>query len=120
MRRMAQAWLLVVVVGSLQPARPGPVRAIHSEVHFIFGFTALFLLLLARNGRQEMWAIAGTCLLGLALELTQHLIYHNAMEWGDVATDLLATLAVSALFRFVLGMRLISCGIRRERGPERQ
>jgi hypothetical protein len=84
-RRIAQAWLLLLVIGSLQPARPGPVHAMHREIHFLaFGGTAFLLLLVTRSRREEMGVVLGGCLLGLSLEYLQHLFYHNVMEWWDV------------------------------------
>jgi len=100
--RVAQAWLLLLVVGSLGPARPGPVvgLGLHREIHWLaFGGAAYLLLLLSRTRRQEMRAIFCTCLLGLSLEYLQHLIYRNVMEWWDVRDDALAILAAYALYR---------------------
>jgi hypothetical protein len=90
-RLIAQAWLLLMIVGSLQPARPGPVVATHRGIHFLaFGGAAFLLMLLSRNLRQEIRVVVGVCLLGLSLEYLQHLIYHNLMEWWDVRDDALA------------------------------
>jgi hypothetical protein len=72
-RRIAQAWLLLLVIGSLQPARPGPVHAMHREIHFLaFGGAAFLLLLVTRNRREEIGVVVGGCLLGLSLEYLQH------------------------------------------------
>ena len=68
-RLIAQAWLLLMIVGSLQPARPGPVVATHRGIHFLaFGGAAFLLLLLSRNLRQEIRVVVAVCLLGLSLE----------------------------------------------------
>lgn len=108
-QRVIQAWILIVAVGSLQPARPGPVRGVHAELHwFLFGVTALLLLLVSRNRRQEISAMVATCLFGLTLELAQHLIYHKAMEWHDVIHDLLAVSVVFALYHCVRRMNRLA------------
>lgn len=105
------AWLLLLIVGSLQPARLGPGMAlhrgnhpgvaVHRGIHWLaFAGTALLLLLLSRNRRQEICSAIGTFLLGLSLEYLQHLIYRKPMEWRDVADDILAVLAAFALYQF--------------------
>jgi peptidoglycan/LPS O-acetylase OafA/YrhL len=104
-RRVAQAWLLLLVVGSLQPSRPGPVHAHHRAVHFAaFGGGAFLLLLLARSRREELRAAIAVCLLGLCLEFLQHVVYGNVMEWWDVRDDTLAVLG--AVFVYYIGARL--------------
>ena len=98
-RYMAQAWILMLVVGSLQPARPGPVVAAHRALHFlVFSVATLLLLLASRTRRQKLQSAGFTLLLGLTLEWLQHLIYHNEMEWHDVRDDALATLLVLLLY----------------------
>jgi hypothetical protein len=105
-RRIAQAWLLLLVIGSLQPARPGPVHAMHREIHFLaFGGAAFLLLLVTRNRREEIGVVAGACLLGLSLEYLQHLFYGNVMEWWDVRDDTIAVLAALVLYRLLAAGR---------------
>jgi hypothetical protein len=107
-RRIAQAWLLLLIVGSLQPSRPGAVLAHHRGLHFLsFGGVALLLLLLARTRYQEIRAVLGVCLLGLSLEYMQHLLYRNPMEWWDVRDDTLAVLAAFALYRLAVICRTV-------------
>jgi hypothetical protein len=97
--RLAQAWILALIAGSLQPARPAPVRGLHSAIHWLaFAGTTSLLLLLCRNRREEIRAVAATCLMGLSLEYLQHVIYRNAMEWRDVRDDTLAVLAALTLY----------------------
>ncbi|MBZ5723983.1 MAG: hypothetical protein LAP87_03215 [Acidobacteriia bacterium] len=99
-RPIAQAWLLLVIAGSLQPVRPRPVAGLHHEIHWLaFAGAALLLLLLSRNRRQEIRSVIALCLLALSLEYLQHLVYRTAMEWRDVRADSLAILAALALYR---------------------
>jgi hypothetical protein len=101
----AGLWITVVVAISLQPLRPphgSGLSRLHRPAHFLlFGFTAFILsrLFAAINWRQlpryiasRPWVIAivSTAALGLAIELLQHLIYHNQMEWWDVRDDAIA------------------------------
>ena len=98
-RLIAQAWVLLLIAGSLQPGRPGPVHTFHRLIHFVaFGGAMLLFLLLARNRRQEILAVAGLCLLGLSIEYAQHRIYGNVMEWWDVRDDTLAVLGALVLY----------------------
>jgi hypothetical protein len=97
--RITQACLLLLIVGSLQPARPGPVLAWHREIHWLaFAGATFLLLLLSRNRRQEIRSAIGAFLLGLSLECLQHFIYRNPMEWWDVRDDSIGTLAAFALY----------------------
>jgi hypothetical protein len=110
-RRIAQIWFLLVVVGSLQPARPVMVVGLHAAglhryTHWLaFAGSAFLLLLLSRNRRQEFQGVVATCLLGLSLEYLQHFTYRNPMEWVDVRDDTAAILAAFALFRLSLACR---------------
>jgi hypothetical protein len=98
--RLAQVWILVLIVGSLQPARPTPVLGLHREIHWLaFAGASFLLLLLSRNRRWEVRNVIATFLLGLSLEYLQHLIYRNAMEWRDVRDDALAIVVAFALYR---------------------
>ncbi len=99
-RWLAQLWTLLLVVGSLQPARPGPVAGLHREIHWLaFAGVAFLLLLIAHTRRQEIRSAFAMCVLGLSLEYLQHLIYRNRMEWRDVRDDTLAIAAAFALYR---------------------
>ena len=99
--RITQVWLLLLIVGSLQPARLGQGVALHRGIHWLaFAGTAFLLLLLSRNRRQEIRSIIAACLLGLSLEYLQHIIYRKPMEWWDVRDDILSILAAFALYHF--------------------
>ena len=97
--RIAQAWILLLIVASLQPARPGPVVGLHREVHWLAFAGAAFLLFhVSRNRIQEVCSALGLFALGLSLEFLQHVIYRGHMEWWDVRDDSLAILAALALY----------------------
>lgn len=101
-RRAALAWILLLVIGSLQPARPAPVRAsaLHREIHWLaFGGTALLLLLVAPSRAFQLQSVIAACALGLSIEYLQHLIYHIDLEWPDVRDDCLAVFVTFALYR---------------------
>jgi hypothetical protein len=67
-RLIAQAWLLLVIVGSLQPARLWHSVAVHRGIHWLaFAGLALLLLLPSWNRRQEIRNVIAACLLGLSL-----------------------------------------------------
>ncbi len=104
--RITQLWFLLLILGSLQPARPGPVHAFHRELHwFVFGVAAFLVFALSRSRRQAIcWAIA-VCALGLSLEFFQHLIYRNLMEWWDVGDNSFAILGAFAAHRFALARK---------------
>jgi len=102
-RVVALVWLLLVIVGSLQPARPSPIRPfyVHELIHWgAFAGASFLLLLLSATRRQEIAAVIATCLLGLAIEYLQHIMYRNAIEWRDVTDDCLAILVSFAVYRF--------------------
>lgn len=117
-RRITQAWLLLLIVGSLQPARPGPVVGLHREIHWLAFAGATFLLLvLSRNRRQEIRSVIAACLLGLSLEYLQHLIYRNPMEWRDVRDDTLAVLVAFVLYRLAGTCRAVFAPRVAQRSP---
>ena len=92
-------WLLLLIAGSLQPARPEPLVAIHRGIHFLAFAAGALLLLLSRNYRQEIRVVIAVFLVGLSLEYLPHLIYHKTMEWYDVRNDALGVLAALAAYR---------------------
>jgi hypothetical protein len=98
--RLTQLWILTLIVGSLQPARPSAVLSTHRGLHYLaFAGTAFLLFLLTRNLYQQIQGAIAAILLGLSLEFLQHLLYHNDMEWHDVRDDSLAVLGAFALYR---------------------
>jgi hypothetical protein len=100
LRIAAKVWLALLIVGSLQPARPGIVAGLHGEIHYVaFAGAALLLLSLSRTRRREILGAFAIFLLGFSLELLQHLVYRSGLEWRDVADDGLAVLLAFALYR---------------------
>jgi TRAP-type uncharacterized transport system fused permease subunit len=100
LRIAACVWLALLIVGSLQPARPGIVKGTHRPIHYVaFAGTALLLFPLSRTRRRETLGALAIFFLGVSLELLQHLIYRSNLEWRDVADDALAILLAFALYR---------------------
>ena len=100
LRIVTRVWLAFMIVGSLQPARPRIVTGAHREIHALaFAGVALLLFSGARTRREEILKAHAVFFLGLSLEVLQHLIYRNAMEWHDVRDGALAILAAFALYR---------------------
>ena len=101
-RLVTVAWLLLMILGSLQPARPPLLgySSFHLGIHWVAFAGAAFLLLLMCSDRvQEVLGVSALCLLGISLEYFQHLIYHIPIEWRDVRNDWLAIFVAFALYR---------------------
>lgn len=95
----AGAWLVLLILGSLQPARPGIVRGNHRLMHYVaFAGAALLLFCLSGTRRREVQGALAIAFLGFCLELLQHLIYRMPMEWRDVSDDSFAVLVAFALY----------------------
>ena len=100
LRTVAWVWIALLIAGSLQPARPGLVKGLHREIHWVgFAVAALLLFSLSRTRRREILGACTILLLGVSLEILQHLIYRNHLEWRDVADDALAIFLAFALYR---------------------
>ena len=100
LRAATWAWIALLVAGSLQPARPGAVKALHREIHWAaIAGAALLLFALSKTRFREILGACTILLLGVSLEVVQHLIYRNHLEWRDVVDDGFATLAAFALYR---------------------
>jgi len=100
LRAAALVWFLLLIAGSLQPARPSLVRTAHREIHYLaFAGGALLLFCLSQSRRQETLAAVATLMLGVCIETLQHIIYGNAMEWRDISDDGLAVLVALVLYR---------------------
>jgi hypothetical protein len=99
-RAAAWMWIVLLVAGSLQPARPGAVKALHREIHWVaFAGAALLLFALSKTRRREILAAWTIILLGVSLEVAQHLIYRNHLEWRDIGDDAVAILAAFVIYR---------------------
>jgi len=100
LRIAAWVWISLLVAGSLQPARPGIVKGLHREIHWVaFAGAAVLLFALSKTRLREMLGAGAIFLLGVSLEVLQHLIYRNPPEWRDMVDDGLAILAAFALYR---------------------
>lgn len=109
MKILTASWVGVLAAVSLQPWRPGAgasLSQVHRPFHFAaFALTALllwrFLVVVDRTfpasriltARAWLSALVATIVLGGVLELMQHAIYRNPMEWWDVRDDALAAIA---------------------------
>jgi hypothetical protein len=101
-RAAAWIWIAVLVAGSLQPARPGAVKMLHREVHWVaFAGAGLLLFALSKTRRREILGACTIFLLGVSLEVAQRSIYRNHLEWRDIADDGVAILAAFALYRLM-------------------
>ena len=109
---IAWLWTAAVVAISLQPLRPhhgSALSRMHRPLHFLlFGITALILWRLFVSvdwpripklfaARPWLVALLSTAALGTAIELLQHLIYRDRMEWWDVRDDSLAAIGAVLL-----------------------
>ena len=103
LRRTTQAWLLVLVLASLQPKRPPSLVGFHREIHWLGFAVAAFLLFLAACKLGHAIQRAGALfLLGFSLEWIQHLSYHRAFEWLDVTDDACAILLAFGVYWLVI------------------
>jgi len=104
--RLAAFWFLLLIVGSLQPARPHAIAGLHRGIHLLaFGVGAFLLFSLSRTWRQQALSALATCSLGLLLEYLQHMIYRNPMEWWDVRDDTFAVVLAFLVMHIALMFR---------------
>jgi hypothetical protein len=107
-RIITMAWLTLLIIGSLQPARPSVVKSVHREIHWLgFAVPTILQFIVSRTRRQEVLSAFAIFLVGLSLEVLQHLIYGNGMEWLDVRDNGLAILAAFALY-YLTGARKLA------------
>lgn len=100
LRAVAWVWIALLIAGSLQPARPSVVTSHHRLIHWVaFAGAALLLLLLSKTRLREILGALAIFFLGVSLEVVQHLIYRNQLEWRDIGDDGAAILAAFALYR---------------------
>jgi hypothetical protein len=99
LRIVATLWLGLLIVGSLQPARPSIIKGVHREIHWVaFAGAVLLLCCLSRTRSWEILSAFNIFFLGVSLEVLQHLIYRNALEWRDVSDDGFAILVAFGLY----------------------
>jgi hypothetical protein len=98
-------WGAALLIGSLQPGRPGNIHfgILHLVAHLLsFGVLGFLATSAFAPTDQISWTPAACVFLfGFAIEFFQH--WHNAMsiEWPDVADDGIGILASVALFHFL-------------------
>jgi hypothetical protein len=63
-----------------------------------FATPAFFLFSLSKTRRQEILRALALLFLAFSIEILQHLIYRNAMEWADIRDDSVAILAGFAFY----------------------
>ena len=106
-RIVTLAWVALLVIGSLQPARPSLVKAAHREIHWLgFAVPAILQFIVARTRRQEILGGFAIFSLGLSIEVLQHLMYGIRLEWLDVRDNGLAILAAYALYHLAGARKL--------------
>ena len=99
-RAAVGVWIVLLVAGSLQPSRPGALLPFHRAIHWVaFAGTSLLIFALSKTRRHEVLGGLTIFLLGVSLEVAQHLIYRNHLEWHDIADNSLAVLVAFALYR---------------------
>lgn len=102
-RRITQAYVFLLILGSLQPKRLPSLVGLHRQIHWLAFASGTFLLfLLARNLRQAAQGAVVAFALGFSLEWVQHLIYHTAIEWLDLIDDGGAILVTFAVYWFAI------------------
>lgn len=98
LRIVVTVWITLLIAGSLQPARPGIVTGHHRLLHWVaFAGATLLLISLSETRRQEILRAFTVFFMGVSLEVLQHLMYRNPLEWRDIADDSVAVLAAFAL-----------------------
>jgi hypothetical protein len=92
MRLAALLWVLLIVVLSLIPLpwknAIGTTGAFHRAGHLLAFLILAFLLCgIASTATAKLIRSAGAVLLGIGLEIAEHLLYHDRLEWDDVLVD---------------------------------
>jgi hypothetical protein len=101
-RLAAVAWAVILLVISLQPARPGNIHSgpAHHIAHF-FGFGALALLSamgLGFSDRNSVYAGLASFSWGMMIEYLQHAHNQVPIEWYDVRDNSLGIIAFMILW----------------------
>ena len=100
LRIVTWVWIGLLIAGSLQPARPGVVTGHHRLIHWVaFAGAALLVFSLCSARLREILGGLAIFFLGFSLEVMQHLIYGNQLEWRDIGDDGVAILVAFALYR---------------------
>jgi hypothetical protein len=76
------------------------VKGLHREIHFVgFAVAAVLVFALSKTRRREVLGAGAIFLLGVALEVGQHLMYRNRVEWRDMVDDGAAIAVAFGLYR---------------------
>lgn len=94
------ACLVFVSVIRIVPHAPQGSTLHGIEHAAAFGILALIVLPLCRNRRQKLVVTLAMLCFAVGLELGQHRIYGQALEWWDVWDDGAGVLVVLLLFEF--------------------
>ena len=106
LRVITLLWFALLILGSIQSARPSAISPFHSEIHWIaFGVGTGLLLLVSRRRLQQALSALAVLVLAVSIEFLQHLIYRSAIEWRDVRDDALAILATILLYALLSDIR---------------
>ncbi|HEY9126382.1 MAG TPA: hypothetical protein VIM62_04605 [Acidobacteriaceae bacterium] len=90
---LALASLMISVMGALSFSTEGKrILHTHGQYHswaHLLGFAVIgFVLVRAgRNDVERRWLFIGAMVMGFAIELGEHFLFHNPLEWKDVFMD---------------------------------
>jgi hypothetical protein len=98
-------WAVILLIGSLQPERPGHIHfgILHRIIHFV-GFGALAFLAtggFGRPSRISLFPAMASFLFGLGIEFLQHLQYGAPIEWNDVRDNAFGILVFTLSFHLL-------------------
>ena len=106
--------LAAIAVFSLLPSKDrqflhflGTGGTFHAMGHlFTFGCLGGVAIGVSRSARWSVALIAGVLLFGWGIEMADHLLYHDWMEWRDVRIDSIGTLCGGFLVWLLLRGRV--------------
>ena len=98
MRQVLSLWIAAVIVLSLMPLKfkllLGTTGYWHSWGHYlVFFITTLVAACKTRLRINQVWIGSLVVLFGIAVEVSEVLVYHNHFEWHDVLIDTLGVLS---------------------------
>jgi hypothetical protein len=103
-------WTTCLAALSLMPLSVkrtiGTTGVLHNGGHLAaFAITGILFLQWRRPSRFQPWLLWPPAAFALALESAEAVLFHNAFEWRDVATDVLGLLTGLLIYRLceVLG-----------------
>ena len=95
-----------VFAGSLLPMQYKAVLHTHGRLHswihlFVFGALAFVAARSTRSAPLRLAFFAAALAFGFAVEVTEHITYHGALEWRDVLVDAIG-ISVATLLALLL------------------